>query len=539
MTFKTNIQLWLKYFPALTSGLILTLSFPDANISWLAFFALIPLLVSIQSMTHKEAFCAGFITGISFFLSLIYWIVPTIHVYGGLNIILAMCVLTLLCLYLALYPAVFTFVLNKLEQDNKSYINSYYIPFFAALLWTCLEYIRTYAFTGFSWGALGYSQFRNINLIQIADVSGVYGVTFLIVLVNSSLALFWKNFNNSKSKKQYIIPVFYTIFLVASVFFYGSQRVNIIDSQIKKGQKTKITIIQGNIKQDLKWNNEFKLKTIEKYIKLSKSQIKNRPDLVIWPETALPFYYGFEQELSNRVDQSVQLSKTNFLIGSPALEPVSELDGKNVKFYNRTYMFDESANIKGIWDKHHLIPFGEYVPFGNYLNFLGKITAQAGNFSPGKQPFIPLEFTENALNDTRNPEVIRKTGVLICFEILFPSIASKFVKNGSDILTTITNDAWFGYSSAAMQHFSIAVFRAVENHRTMVRAANTGISGFIDPKGKIIETTSLFTDETLTRQVPVLTSLSFYTKYGDVFAMGSMLVTLAILAWIFAIKKCT
>ncbi len=567
MNVKKNTQLWLKYFPALTSGLFLALSFPDANISCLAFIALTPLLVSIQSMTDKESFYAGFITGMSYFLTLIYWIVPTIHVYGGLNIILASCVLILLCLYLALYPAIFTFALKKFDQT----INSYYIPILAALLWVGLEYIRTYAFTGFSWGALGYSQFRNINLIQISDLTGVYGVSFLIVLVNASLALFWINYrhvadldshdtinlrphkknktNNNlflhiKSKKQYIIPAFYTILLVGSAYVYGGRQINLIDSQIKKAQKTKITIIQGNIKQDLKWSDEFKLKTVEKYIQLSKSQIKNQPDLVIWPETALPFYYGLEQVLSNQVNQCIQLSKTNFLVGSPAFEQ----DGKNIKFYNRTYMLDKFANIKGIWDKHHLIPFGEYVPFGNYLNFLGKITAQAGNFSPGEQSFIPLEFNANTLEETLDLQVspnqknapdlkvTRKTGVLICFEILFPSIASEFVKNGADLLTTITNDAWFGYSSAAMQHFSIAVFRAVENHRTMARAANTGISGFIDPKGKITTTTPLFTDKAVTSQVSVLTSISFYTKYGDVFAMGSILAILAIYM-VFVLKR--
>ncbi len=234
MNTKKNTQLWLKYFPSLTSGFLLTLSFPDTGLSYLAFFALIPLLVSMQSMTPKESFYAGFTAGMSYFLTLIYWIVPTIHVYGGLNIILAACVLTLLCIYLALYPAFFTFALKKLEPD----INSYYAPLLAALLWTCLEYIKTYAFTGFSWGSLGYSQFKNLNLIQIADLTGVYGVSFIIVLVNSSLALFWINFKKTGSKKkQYIIPVFYTIALIAMAYIYGGQRINIIDSQIKNAKK--------------------------------------------------------------------------------------------------------------------------------------------------------------------------------------------------------------------------------------------------------------------------------------------------------------
>ncbi len=521
MIVKKNIQFLLKYYPALISGLFLTLSFPDTNIAWLAFFALVPLLVSIQSMTSKESFYAGFITGISFFLTLIYWIVPTIHVYGGLHLILAFGVLTLLCLYLALYPAIFAFTLKKLKYGS-------YMPLLAACIWTGLEYIRTYAFTGFSWGTLGYSQYENLALIQIADFTGVYGVSFLIILVNSSLAVLFMSFKK-KIAGQYIIPVIYTTVLVIGAYIYGSQKINNIDSQIKKAEKTTISIIQGNIKQNLKWSDEFKIHTIEKYIQLSKSQIKKNPDLVIWPETALPFYYGFDEVLSNHVNQCVESSKTNFLIGSPAFE----LDKEHTRFYNRAYMFDGLGDITGFYDKNHLVPFGEYVPFGDYLTFLGKITAQAGNFSTGNQAFLPLEFNNH------NLKVKRKTGVLICFEILFPSISSKFVKNGADILTTITNDAWFGHSSAAMQHFSIAVFRAVENRRTLARAANTGISGFIDPKGKIIETTSLFKDTAVTRKVPILTHISFYTKHGDLFAIGSILVTLAIFAWIFVIKKIT
>ncbi|MBW2654486.1 MAG: apolipoprotein N-acyltransferase [Deltaproteobacteria bacterium] len=507
---QKNNSFLLKYFPALISGMALTLCFPKAGLSYLAFFALVPWLVSIQSMTSKESFYSGFIAGFFFFLTLIYWIVPTVHVYGGLHPVLAISTLILLCFYLALYPAIFAFLLKKIDQK------SWFSPLLASCLWTALEYIRTYAFTGFSWGGLGYSQYSNLSLIQIADFSGVYGVSFLIVLINYLLAVIWTTGVKKNLRKKLFLPVIYTIILSAGVLFYGSQKINTIDSQIKAAQKTNISIVQGNIKQNLKWNDAFKARTIEKYIHLSRAESKRadskKADLVIWPETALPFYYGFDRQLSNQVDQCVRSLKTNFLIGSPAFE----YDKNQIKFYNRAYMLNRFSIVTGTYDKHHLVPFGEYVPLGNYLTFLGKITAQAGNFSIGDKTFTPLEFNHH------NLKVTRKTGVLICFEILFPSIASKFVKNGADILITITNDAWFGHTSAALQHFSIAVFRAVENHRTVARAANTGISGFIDPKGKILEKTDLFTDQTITRQVPVLNRISFYTKYGDIFAISSI-----------------
>ena len=525
ITHKNIIRFPVKYFPALASGLFLTLSFPDTGISWLIFISLMPLLISIHSMTGKEAFYAGFITGVFHFLTLLYWIVPTIAVYGGLNQILSISVLLLLSFYLSLYPALFALILKKLGFKDfcrkKTILTSLtrtgritlsFLPILAACLWSGLEFIRTYALTGFGWGILGYSQYNNLVFIQLADLTGVYGISFLIVLINCTFALLWINFKQ-KVKTLYMIPVICTIVLTAGCCIYGGIRIQSIGNQITEAEKTKTAIIQGNIKQNLKWSAEFKQNTIEKYIQLTKSQTTHKPDLVVWPETALPFYYRFDRRLSAHVDSCIKLSKTDFLIGSPAFEH----DTKDIRYYNRAYMLDRTANITGTYDKHHLVPFGEYVPFGNYLTFLGKLTAQAGNFSPGRQPFMPLEFNSHHLTAKG------KTGVLICFEILFPAIASKFVKNGAHILTTITNDAWFGYSSAAMQHFSIAVFRAVENRRTVIRAANTGVSGFIDPVGTVIKATPLFTDIAITHNVPVLTGISFYTKYGDLFAISSIL----------------
>ena len=505
-----------KYIPALISGLALTLSFPKANLSYLVFFAMVPWFMSMGSMTSKESFYSGFIAGLFHFLTLIYWIVPTLNVYGELHPVLAVSTLILLCLYLSLYPAIFAFLLKQMDA------NFWAAPIAAACVWTGLEYIRTYAFTGFSWGALGYSQYENLLLIQIADFSGVYGVSFLIVLINYLLATLGLSLKKGLHQKH-VFPIMYTTILFAGAIFYGDQKINTLNSQIEKAKKPILTIVQGNIRQDLKWSDQFKSRTLEKYIYLTHEEFKKagspeKPDLVIWPETALPFYYGYDKKLSNQVDQCVRALKTNFLIGSPAFKT----DENKTKFYNRAYMLNRFSIITGTYDKTHLVPFGEYVPFGDYLTFLGKLTAQAGDFSTGDKTFNPLEFNVHNLKVTRNLKVTSKTGVLICFEILFPSIASRFVKNGADILTTITNDAWFGHTSAASQHFSIAVFRAVETRRTIARAANTGISGFIDPKGKILETTALFTDRAVTRQVPALNQISFYTKYGDVFAICSI-----------------
>ncbi len=504
---KINLFL-IRYYPALISGVCLTLAFPKSQLSYLVFLALVPMLLSIRQMAPKQAFLFGFYTGLFHFLTLIYWIIPTVHIYGGLPIILAVCTLISLCLYLALYPAIFAYLLRKIS------FAAWYTPLLAAALWTSLEYVRTYAFTGFSWGALGYSQYLNLKFIQIADFTGVYGISFLVVLVNFVVALLWISLKERQKKP--IPEIIYTVLILGGVFYYGHQKINIIDDEIKLAPNTIVSVVQGNIKQDVKWDNAFKVRTVEKYIDLSATTFKNKPDLVIWPETALPFYYGLDRPASSKVDEFIKWSNTHFLIGSPSFS----LEEKQTRYYNRAYMFNPSAIVTGTYDKNHLVPFGEYVPLGEYLTFLGKITAQAGNFSPGSKSYKPLEFKDNT------------TGVLICFEILFPSISSGFVKNGADILTTITNDAWFGYTSAAQQHFAIAVFRAIENRRSVARAANTGISGFIDPTGKILDTTRLFTDTAITRKLVKLDRVSFYTARGDIFAM----IAIVAIGFVFMLK---
>ncbi len=500
MTFQNLTSHLQKNFGGMASGLMLTLAFPNTGWYLLAFFALVPWMISIKTLSVKESITSAFFMGMTHYLTLIYWIIPTVHVYGQLHIVLATATLVLLCLYLSIYPALFAFLFKKFA--NTSFLT----PFLTAALWTGLEYIRAHALTGFAWGALGYSQYTNLHILQIADFSGVFGVSFLIVFVNTSIFLCFGAFKK-KTRAACLWPVAATFIFLVSALLYGRYQINGVSTGIKEAPFAKISVIQGNIKQDIKWSAQFKNATVEKYIRLSNSVSDKAPDLIIWPETALPFYYGFDKGLSDQVDQCIRSVKTNFLIGSPAFERQNE----KVHFYNRAYMLNRFSLVSGTYDKTHLVPFGEYVPFGDYLTFLGKITEHAGNFSRGSKTFEPLEFNDY------------KTGVLICFEILFPSISSGFVKNGADILTTITNDAWFGYTSAARQHFAIAVFRAVENRRSMARAANTGISGFIDPIGEIHSTTGLFQDQAVTMEMPALKRITFYTNYGDIFAWGCIL----------------
>jgi apolipoprotein N-acyltransferase len=495
----TAMQTLIPCFPALVSGLLLTLCFPDVNLYYLGFVALTPLIISLKSLTPRQAFIAGFGTGFVHFSTLLYWIVPTLCTYGGLHLILSVSALILLCLYLSVYPALFGVALKKLAPPPVL------MPLAGAALWTGLEWVRTYLFTGFPWGVLGYSQYPRRLFIQVADITGVAGISFVLVMCSTLAAMGWHWITAGRKPRQPVTPlvicVGYTLVILAGVFGYGQHRIRVVEQAMAEAPEPRIAIIQGNIRQDMKWDMAFRRATIEKYGALSLEAAKSRPDLIIWPETALPFYYGHDTGLSNLVDRYIRQARTHFLIGTPAVDTAQD----PVRYFNRVLMLNHLALPTGVYDKTRLVPFGEYVPFQDLLFFIEKLTAEAGNFSRGDPAFIPLAFKDH------------HTGVLICFEILFPDISRQFVLNRADLLTTVTNDAWFGHTSAAAQHFSIAVFRAVENRRSLARAANTGISGFIDPTGRVLHTTALFTDAVIARSLPALTPIGFYTRHGDLF----------------------
>ncbi len=502
----------------MVSGLLLTLSFPDAHLYYLGFIALVPLMVCLTPLTARQGFAAGFIAGFIHFASLIYWIVPTLCTFGGLHPVLSVSALILLCLYLSVYPALFAFGLKKLAPPPLL------MPLAAAVLWTGLEWVRTWLFTGFPWGILGYSQAENRWIVQIADMTGVLGISFLLVLCSAVIAQIWR-YLMTRRRTGYLtawVPVVisagYTGMILAGVYGYSVYRIADIHKEMDRAPDTRLAILQGNIRQDMKWDTAFRLATIDKYGALSLEAAELQPDLIIWPETALPFYYGYDTALSNQVDRYIRQAGTHFLIGTPAVDTTHD----PVRYFNRVMMLDRLALPRGLYDKTHLVPFGEYVPFQDLLFFIEKLTAEAGNFSRGAPAFIPLAFKNH------------HTGVLICFEILFPDISRAFVQNRADLLTTVTNDAWFGHTSAAAQHFSIAVLRAVENRRSVARAANTGISGFIDPTGRVLQSTRIFTDAVIVQTVPTITSLSIYTRFGDLFIL---ICVIAIIPG-FVVKTC-
>jgi len=484
-----------KVFLAILSGTLLTASFPPGNLGWMAWFALVPLLMSIEGASPYGAFKLGFIAGVTHYLSLIYWILLVLGHYGNLNYPASLGPLILLCTYLALFPALFS-------TFTAGVRGSPHALFLMGSSWVGLEYIRAKLLTGFPWCLLGYSQSGCVSFIQIADVTGVYGVSFLIVVVNGLLShLLWKYRGNSQPLLRREILL--TAVLVGATIAYGTYRLRTSQGDEGRQGNLRAAIIQPSIDQSLKWDPEYQKETMDRYSRLTRSAFAFQPDLIVWPETAVPFFFQQNQELQSRVLALARESGSILIFGSPAYQRTPA----ETKYYNRAYCVSPHDGSIQFYDKVHLVPFGEYIPFKRFLFFVDRLVPAAGDFAAGDR-VTPIRAGPFSI------------GILICFEAIFPEIARAHARQGAALLTNLTNDAWFGMTSAPYQHLSMSVFRAVENRLPMIRAANTGFSAFIGPEGKIRALSGLFSQEILKGSLHAAkASPTFYTRFGDVFAL--------------------
>ena len=496
---------------ATLSGVLLTGAFPKIGFDWLAWIALVPLLYGIKDLSVNGGFRMGLITGVVHFISLLYWLVPVMRTYGYLPMYLSVIILVLFAAFLALFIALFSTALTAVGRRPV------WCLVLVPTVWVALEYIRSFIFSGFPWELLGYSQYNRLQLIQISDILGVYGMSALIAFVNGAffIALLYltkRRWQHTNITRQLAASsIIGLILAVAMTGSYGYWRLKTIDRLISTAPRTRISVIQGNIDQAVKWDPAFQIDTIKKFQVLSSSVIQQKPDLIVWPESATPFYFMYDSRASEMVLEGIRETAVDYLIGSPSF--VRKNDG--VAYFNSAYLIIPHNKTMGKYDKTHLVPFGEYVPFKKWLPFLGKIVAQVGDFRPGKVGnTIPW----------RNEQL----GVQICYEIIFPRLSRAMAQNGASILINITNDAWFGKTSGPYQHFSMTVFRAVENRRSLARSANTGISGFIDPAGRILASTELLQDAVATQTVPLIREQSIYTRVGDIFAQLCLTLVLLI-----------
>ena len=503
-----------RFLLAGCSGLLLTGAFPKFGFHWLAWIALVPLLTAIRGQSVRLSFQIGFVAGMVHYLTLIYWVAYTMRTYGYLPWPVCIAVLVLLAAILALYVAGFSAAVAALQV--KPAVGILVVP----LVWVTTEYLRAFLFTGFPWEYLGHSQYRNLQMIQISDIMGVYGVSALIALVNTVLAYLIPHRQADTVRRKAAGKTFAAatvgtgLLLLALNWSYGEWRLRSIDRLTGAAASVRTAVVQGNVEQSVKWNPDFQVATVDKYLRLSNGIIGRRPEIIVWPETALPFYFGHNRPLTERVTRGLQKMGVDFLFGSPAFSRQAAV----VNYYNSAFLTDSKGRVQGKYNKAHLVPFGEYVPFKRWLPFLGKMVAQVGDFTAGT---VGETLTWNNY----------RLGVLICYEAIFPYISRKVTANGAALLINITNDAWYGTTAAPYQLFSITVFRAIENRRALVRAANTGISGFIDPAGRILAFTDLFTEDALVMNVPLLTEQTLYTRLGDSFARLCLAVVAILGGW--------
>ncbi|MGE4555494.1 MAG: apolipoprotein N-acyltransferase [Desulfovibrionaceae bacterium] len=444
-----------------------------ASLAWLAF----------RSGSFKQAFKRGWLCGVVGGVACLYWIVTPVNVYGGVPLLLALPCPVLVSMVVALYYALFTAVLFKIAQR----LSPTWIIVAVAPLWFCMESLAGYLFSGFPWMNLASAFSLWPALVQTASLTGGYALSGLWAALGVALLMAV----TLKAPRRAVI-VLLAILLGPSVWTLRAPAHS--DAVITAG------LAQGNIDQSLKWDDFYQRSTVQRYIDLSEKLARQtKLDLLVWPETAMPFYLQEASPMSMLARRLAADIKTPLLAGSPGYQRITPQD---YILFNRAYLIGARGNLLSSYDKRHLVPFGEYVPFNGILP-LDKLVTGVGDFHSGKSS-APLAYGRMSL------------GVLVCYEAIFPELAQDLVEHGANLLVNISNDAWFGDSSAPLQHLSHAVLRAVEQGRAMVRATNTGISVLIGPRGRILKRAPQFQASALSGQLPLSSRKTIYHRIRGV-----------------------
>lgn len=428
------------------SGLLLTFSFPGLRWGFLAWFALVPFFFALnQAKTRRQAMGLALTMGMTFFLCSLHWL--TFVTAGG-------------WIALAFLETSFLVLFSLAFLKFRNFSNSFVRIFAIAAGWLAFEFMRGQVpVFSFGWNLLAYSQSDYSWVRLAANTAGAYGLGFVIAFVNACIF--------ETIKERSFKPIFFGCAAFAFVLGHGIYHAK---PSGENPRLVKIAVTQGNIPQSVKWEAMAREKIIDIYTKLTELSSYDQPDLIIWPEAAYPGYF-------NRDYDHVLILELIKKIGIPVLVGSPHWEGDNVAF-NSAYLVGADGDVKQRYDKHRLVPFGEYVPGGVLTDWLKPVAYTMGvsDFSAGK------DFT---VFKTMNGEVSFST--LICFEDIFPEMARKFTAQGADFLAVITNDAWFGPTSAGYQHEQASIFRAIENGVPVVRSANTGVSSYISARGEVLK----------------------------------------------------
>ena len=439
--------------------------------------------IALNSPSASTAFRSGWICAALAYAACLYWVFIPVHVHGGLPWILALPCPILLGTYLGLYGGAF----SALIQWARPVLPPVPLGLGAGLLWGGVEMAQGTLFTGFSWLTLPAALAPWPAAIQGLALMGEYWLSAIFVAAAACLIL------ARESRYALFLGIAVPVVLIG----FG---VMTLAKPLPEGETVRVTLVQGNIDQTVKWEPEYQEATVRTYLDLTAKELSSEPELVVWPETAMPFHLQEEHALSRQVRNFVR-SQERFALLTGTLRYEVNLATGEIGYANSAFLLDPEGKTLGVYDKEHLVPFGEYVPLGRFLPFIRRLVEGEGKFVPGNDP-APLRFDRLAL------------GMLICYEAIFAGLSQERVRAGANLLVNISNDAWFGRSSAPRQHLNQAVLRSVEQGRFLVRSTNTGITAIIDPRGRRLEAGGLFHRLTLSYpEVLLLEDRTFYHRH--------------------------
>ncbi len=495
-----------RYGAAALSGLIFVVVFPRFDWTWLVWIALVPLLLAVLHEPRlRHGFLLGYFAGMIFFAGSCSWIVSVMEDYGGLDPWISAGILILFSGLFSLFFGWFGWI--ECAAARRSRLLAVAL---APFLWVSLELGRAYLFTGFPWDLLGYSV-RPAGLEQIASVTAVYGLSFLAA-ATSTLAVF--ALLNLRRASAWIVAAAWCVTLVVAN--------QLLQPPAPGTEPQSAVLVQPNIPLSglgldnwIPWRNPESLENlVQMSIEASRADHPPSGDspLIVWPEDPAPFYYNRDPVFRGAIETMAQKAHAYVVAGTVTFSGPGFTKPKN-----SAVVLDPSGRLLLQYDKIHLVPFGEYVPWWAFPGKIGKITSQVGDFLPGSK--VRVATTPQG-----------KVGVFICYEEIFPELVRSFAKDGAQVLVNISDDAWYGDSAAAFQHFEMARFRAIENHRFLLRDTNDGITAIIDPYGRVENRIPRHKLSVLKGGFSYLSRETFYTLHGDVFAWISVVIAAGLVA---------
>lgn len=487
---------------AILSGVLVGLSYPPLHLGFIIWFGLIPLIHVLLNVKPGQAAKFAFLASITANFISLYWI----GFNSGAGFLPVFASLIGAVIYLGIFWSGLGYLVSFIEKRNSKGL--LVLPF----VWVAMELVRSLGALGFPWINLGLTQTEYLPLIQIADITGSYGISFWIILINIGfyLALI------SIDKRKYLII---TSLIFMLVFSYGLVRINTVKNI--KSEPVSIAITQSNINPNEKWEPELREEIFSLMHSLLDSALNLNPDLVLWPESAVPSYLRLSSHRRRPITE--KLAKFNIPLLSGTVDRIIDEDGEKI-YYNSSIFIKPDDSIK-MYHKIHLVPFAEYIPLSEKFPSLKKLNFGQGNFTSGK------EYTVFKLDSV-------KFSNIICYESSMPKIVKGLVKNGAQFITIQANDGWLGNSAGPYQHFELAKLRAIENRVPIVRCANTGISGVINPIGIVQQKIPLGKKSIIIANIFPSENLTFYTRYGEVFSIFCIIISLIIFisVWINRIK---